>query len=53
MLQEKSKIKFVSMGVTLIRLSWLYVAYCPGDYWYILVVIETTQTCLDLGGRFT
>ena len=39
------------MGVTLMGLSSLDVAHGPGDYWYILVVIETTQTCLDLGGQ--
>ena len=38
------------MGVTLMGVSSLDVAYGPGDYEYILVVIETTQT-LDLGGR--
>ena len=47
----KSKIKFDSMGVTLMGLSSLHSAYGPGDYWYILAVIETTRTCLDLGGR--
>ena len=51
MLREKSKIKFDPIGVTLMGLSSLHAAYSPGDYWYILVVIETTQTCLDLGGR--
>ena len=53
MLREKSKIKFDFMGVTLMRLSSLHAAYGPGDYWYILVVIETAQTCLDLEGRVT
>ena len=53
MLREKSKIKFVSIGVTLMGLSSLHAAYGPGDYWYILVVIETTPTCLDLGGGVT
>ena len=53
MLREKSKIKFVPLGVTLMGLSSLHAAYGPGDYWYILVVIETTRTCLDLGGRVT
>ena len=55
MLWEKSKIKFDSIGVTLMGLSSLHATctYGPGDYWYILVVIETTQTSLDLGGRFT
>ena len=47
----KIGIKFNSMGVTLMRLSSLDAAYGPGDYWYIPVVIETTQTCLDLGCR--
>ena len=51
MLWEKSKIKFDSICVTLMWLSSLHAAYGPGDYWYILVVIETTQTCLDLGGK--
>ena len=46
---EKGKIKFDSMGVTLMGLSSLHSAYGSGDYWYILVVLETTQTCLDLG----
>ena len=46
---EKNKTKFESMGVILMGLSSLHSAYGPGDYWYILVVIETTQTCLDLG----
>ena len=41
------------MGVTLMGLSSLYAAYGPGDFCYILVVIETTQTCLDVGGRDT
>ena len=45
---EKSKNKFESMGVTLMGLSSLQSTYGPGDYWYFLVVIETTQTCLDL-----
>ena len=53
MLQDKSKIKFDFIGVTLMGLSSLHAAYGPGDYWYILVVIETNQTCLDLGGRVT
>ena len=53
MLREKSKLKFDSIGVTLIGLSSLNATYGPGDYWYILVVIETTQTCLDLGCRAT
>ena len=53
MLREKSKIKFVSIGVTLMGLSSLHAVYGPGDYWYILVVIETTPTCLDLGGGVT
>ena len=53
MLRGKRKIKFDSMGVFLMRLSSLHAAYGPGDYWYILVVIETPQTCLDLGGRVT
>ena len=33
------------MGVTLIELSSLHAAYGPADFLYILVVIETTQTC--------
>ena len=41
------------MGVTLMGLSSLHAAYGSGDYLYILVVIETTQTCLQLGGRDT
>ena len=53
MLREKNKIKFDSIGVTLMVLSSVHAAYGPGDYWYILVVIETTQTCLDLGSRVT
>ena len=53
MSREKSKIKFDSIGVILMGLSSLHGAYGPGDYWYILVVIETIQTCLDLGGRVT
>ena len=53
MLREKSKIKFDSIGVTLMGLSSLHPTYYPDDYWYNLVVIETTQTCLDLGGRVT
>ena len=53
MLRENSKIKFASMGVTLMGVSSRHAAYGPGDLWYILVVIETTQTCLDLGGRVT
>ena len=51
MLREKSKIKFDSIGVTLMGLSSLHATYGPGGYWYILVVIETTPTCLDLGVR--
>ena len=51
--EKKSNINFDSIGVTLMGLSSLHVAYGPGDYCYILVVIETTQTCLDLGGRDT
>ena len=39
------------MGLTLMGLSSLRAAYGPDDYYYILVVNETTQTCLDLGGR--
>ena len=50
---EKSKTKFDSMGVTLMGLNSFHSAYGPGDYSYILVVIETTQTCLDLGGWVT
>ena len=46
---EKSKTKFDAMAVTLMGLSSLHSAYGPGDYWYILVVMETNQTCLDLG----
>ena len=53
MLREKSKIKFDSIGVTLMGLRSLNAAYGPSDYWYILVVIETTPTCLDLGGSVT
>ena len=53
MLREKSKIKFYSIGVTLMGLSSPHAAYGPGDYLYILVVIETTRSCLDLGGRVT
>ena len=53
MLREKTKSKFDSIGVTLMGLSSLHAAYGPGDYRYILVVIETTQTCLALGGRVT
>ena len=49
MLREKSKIKFASMGVTLMGLSSLQAAYGSGIFLYILVVIETTQTCLDQG----
>ena len=30
-------------------ISSLHSAYGPGDYCYILVVIENSQTCLDLG----
>ena len=46
---EKNSTKFDSIGVALMGLSPLHSAYGPGDYWYILVVMETTQTCLDLG----
>ena len=53
MLLDQIEIKFDSMCVTLMGLSSLDVAYGPGDYSYILVFIETTQTCLDLGGRVT
>ena len=53
MLRKKSKSKFDFIGVTLMGLSSLHATYGPGDYWYILVVIETTQICFDLGGRFT
>ena len=53
MLRKKSKIKFDSIGVTLMGLSSFHAAYGPGDYWYIVVVIETTPTCLDLGGSVT
>ena len=53
MLREKSKIKFYFICVTLMGLSLLHATYSPGEYWYILVVIKTTQTCLDLGGRVT
>ena len=53
MLRDKSKIKFDSMAVTLLGPSSPNAAYGPGDYWYILVVIETPQTCLDLGGGVT
>ena len=49
----KNKIKFDSIGVNLMGLSSFHAAYGPGDYWYILVFIETSQTCLDLGGRVT
>ena len=42
MLPEKSKIKFDS--IALMGLSSLHAAYGPGDYSYILIVIETTQT---------
>ena len=52
MLREKSKIKFDTIGVTLMGLSSLHAAG-PGDYWYLLVVIETTPSCLDLGGNVT
>ena len=52
-LRGKSEIKFDSMGVTLMELSSLHAAYGPGDFLYILVVIETTQTCLDSGGGVT
>ena len=41
------------MGVTLMGLSSLDAAYGPGYFCYILVVIETTQTCLDVGGGDT
>ena len=51
MLREKRNIKFDSIGVTVMGLSSLRATYGPGDYLYILVVIETTQTCSDLGGR--
>ena len=37
---SRKKIIFDSMGVTLIGMSSLHAAYSPGDYWYILVVIE-------------
>ena len=53
MLREKNEIKFDSMGVTLIGLSSLAVAYGPGDYCYILEVIETTRTYLDFGDKVT
>ena len=53
MLREKRKIKFDSISVALMGLSSLHAAYGPGDYWYILVVIEPTPTCLDLGGGVT
>ena len=53
MLREKSNIKFDSIGVILMGLSSRHAAYGPGDYWFILMVIETTQTCLDLGGTVT
>ena len=43
MLREKRKIKFDSIGVTLMGLSSLHAAYGPGDYWYILMVIATPQ----------
>ena len=46
---EKSKTEFDSMDVTLLGLSSRHSAYGPGDYCYIPVVLETTQTCLDLG----
>ena len=46
---EKSKIKLDPMGLTLMGLTTLHSAYGPGDNCYILVVIETTQTCLNLG----
>ena len=52
-LREKSKIKFDSIGATLMGLRSLNSIYGPGDYLYILVVIETTQTSLDLGCRAT
>ena len=41
------------MGVILMGLSLLHAAYGPGHFGYILVVIGTAQTCLDLGGRVT
>ena len=41
------------MGVTLMGLSSLHAAYGPCEYCYILVVIETTQTRLELGSRAT
>ena len=53
MLREKSKIKFDFISVTLMGLSSLHATYGAGDYWYILVVIGTTQTCLDSGDRVT
>ena len=31
--RDKSKIKFDSMGVTLIGLSSLHAPYGPGEYW--------------------
>ena len=31
-----------------LKLYYVYWLKMPGDYWYILVVIETTQYCLDL-----
>ena len=39
------------MGVTLMELSALHAAHGPGDFLYNPVVIETTQICLDFGGR--
>ena len=53
MLREKRKNEFYSISVALMGLSSLNATYGAGDYWYILVGIETTQTCLDLGGRVT
>ena len=53
MLREKSEIKLDPIGVTLMGLSSLHDGYGPSNYWYILVVIETTPTCLDLGDRVT
>ena len=41
------------MGITSMEPNSLHAAYGPGDILYILVVIETTQTCLDLGARVT
>ena len=45
MLWDKGMINFDFIGVTLMGLSSLHDAYGPGEYWYILVVIETTPTC--------